>query len=401
MKSNFVLLIGIVTIGLLAGCSGSIFKQGKVIAHSKVTTLEFTEYKKLIFVRASINGIEGNFLIDNGFSLSAVTENFAKKVGLHFEDHITVSDYNNKKSKIRRTMVDTVQFSDHYFVNTGFFEVDLKHVFPCHKVDGVIGGSIFNKANWDIDFKTNTLSISLHNFEGPGTIMPLTGMDNNNAITEVFFENNRLQAKIDLGKSKPMSIHKSKISALDKQLDAEERTGIFSISLNGVGNPDTLQIIRNYKGLYNTNGQLPAVENVELVNHLKKDAYIGIDYFNNMHVSFNMLNNQIIIREEYPYDEATLQRYANIYPASIYPVNDTWVVIQKSANDPIVKDVQLMSSVTQINELPLTDKNQLCAYLELKEDAIQNQRSLQLKIEGLDTLVTLPYARPVEKKLSF
>jgi hypothetical protein len=133
----------------------------------------------LIFIKATINGVEGRFLFDNGFSLSAVNNDFAEKAGIRFSKSTKINDANNKSSKALETTVDTVILLGHSFVKTGFIQTNTKKYLPCYQIDGVIGGGIINKVNWEIDFDNKLMRASSKAFKNEGQRLKVSYSGNN------------------------------------------------------------------------------------------------------------------------------------------------------------------------------------------------------------------------------
>ena len=73
MKTTFTLIF--VSIFLSSCINISNFDRGHFIsANNEPVEIEFEVLSDLIIIKAEINGVTGNFLYDNGFSLSAVNQ---------------------------------------------------------------------------------------------------------------------------------------------------------------------------------------------------------------------------------------------------------------------------------------------------------------------------------------
>ncbi|MEM9022745.1 MAG: retropepsin-like aspartic protease [Bacteroidota bacterium] len=171
-------LAWIVLLGtLLSGClTISRFERGRLKpAPIPVTEVAFEQVKGLIVLEATVNGVKGRFLLDNGFSLSALNPGFAARAGIRFRGSVKLVDANKKSTQTGEATVDNVVIGQHTFLRTGFYAIDTRRFFPCDSLDGVIGASIINKINWQIDFNTQRLRLSPEPFAASGQALAIDG----------------------------------------------------------------------------------------------------------------------------------------------------------------------------------------------------------------------------------
>ena len=102
----------------------------------------------LVFIKAKVNGVDGLFLFDNGFTNCALNTEFAEKCNLKFTGKRTVNDANNQKTTFKDGEIQVLTIGDFVFKNPTFHEINTKNFLPCFPFDGVIGGNVIKQVNW-------------------------------------------------------------------------------------------------------------------------------------------------------------------------------------------------------------------------------------------------------------
>ena len=119
-----------------------------------------------IIVKAEVNNIFGNFIVDTGASNSCIDLNKSEKFKLNFKK--SDEQASSATDEIKDTYISkkNLLLIDNYYIND--FDVilfNMKHVIKSLldkdeiEIDGIIGADILIKYNCCIDFKENKLVI--------------------------------------------------------------------------------------------------------------------------------------------------------------------------------------------------------------------------------------------------
>lgn len=379
--STFVLLTC-----FFSGCIRfSNLDRGTYIQPSKEpTSIPFEWINELIIIETEVNGVKGKFLLDNGFSLSAINLDFAEKAGITFKGSGTsLNDANDQNVQSQETTVDSVKIGEHLFLKTGFYSVNTFKFFPCDTIDGVIGASIINKTNWKVFPKKQEIQICSTPFEMEGQKLPITFSDNNSSFVEVQLNENRFKCKIDMGNTTPLQLKANP----SYQHKTAERIGIGSLSAGGLGKADTTWVIIEKQILFVDHQQLPLPSTVLLKRKMKYQGYLGMGYLKQMNFAFNPTKKEMILGSIQ--DENTEEYY--YYGCAIYLVDGKWVIIRINNGDPAIKGIQLFDEVTHINEIPFSEFSNFCSFREYLQPKIKNKESISIRLKGSKNIYKLPY----------
>lgn len=373
----------------LSACTVSYLDSGYLIpAAQEPVSMDFTMEEDLIIINAEVNGVRGKFLLDNGFSLSGIDPEFARKAQIKFKGKGNLRDANNKKLESRKTQVDTVRIQGQTFVKTGFYEIETSRFFPCYPLDGIIGASIMNKINWEIDFQTQRLRISSRPFDHPGFTWKVGFSDNNSNLVKLTVQGKTVNAKIDLGSSGGIKLDADHFKEVFSGSRMIKHEGIFSLSAGGLGEVATS---------YETVSPIPITHNGEVlprkarigINYgLKYPAYIGLEYLREYQLSINSTTRQYILSEAaQPTDAEDMRSYG----VGIYLIDDHWYVIRKIANDPLMKSIRVMDEVAMLDGEPMNRFADICAYKAYLEKKVDRKEILTIVLKRSGEKLELPY----------
>jgi len=126
---------------------------------------EFKLYEKkgLYFVRLTLNGYIGNFLLDTGATISIIDINQSKNY--KFKYHTTNSELSGIGGSLIKYRITNTMVSDRdYILNIKFSGIDLKPVISDLRkrnmhVIGIIGGDYLTHCSAVINYKEKTLTI--------------------------------------------------------------------------------------------------------------------------------------------------------------------------------------------------------------------------------------------------
>ena len=384
--------ISIITVLAFSGCmTDSGLDRGHFVAdNTQPLEVSFEFISDLIIIQAEINGVSGKFLFDNGFSLSAVNEDFGMRANIDFSGGVSVQDANNKRSSVLEATVDSVVISGQTFVRTGFYQMDTDKFFPCDPIDGVIGASIINKANWKIDFDSMTMQISSLPFLGEGSAMNVSFSRNNSSLLNIKVQGVPIKCKIDLGSTSEIKVNWKDVKGAFIGVPAEKRIGIMSLSAHGLGNVDTTYLTSERQDVRYSGTSLPRGGRVLLERDLKYQGYIGVNYFKDYGLIINSLERQYILT---PTNRPLSQEVDSSYGLAIYHLEEEWRIIQLNPNDPMLSDIALMDKVTMIDSLPMSSFKSICDYKDYIKGRADSKKSIGIAVEGRNESLILPYRK--------
>ncbi len=368
--------------------SSSYFKDGYLLpSDSEPVEIPFTLEKGLIVLNAEVNGVSGRFLFDNGFSLSAVDPEFAQKAGIQFDQKSTISDANSKSQKISRTNVDSIEVGTQKFMNTGFYEIETSNFWSCTELDGIIGASIINKANWKIDFQDSLLWISSTPFEDKGIQFDYRISTNNGSFIELQIDGKTFKTKIDFGKSGELDLDFNRAKRLFENDSVEVQKGIMSLSATGPGETEMLYSLAEYQPVIVDGITLPLQTKTELSHDLKYQGYLGAGYFKHYQVIINSNEQKYILRNEQPSPQLSSLSYG----FAIYPLNEEWKIIRKNPIDSDLIGVNLMDTIVEIDGLSVSQFADNCELNNLLTQKKKAQESIRIKTLQRETELNIPY----------
>ena len=383
---------------LFSGCMSTSIDRGNFIpADKEPVEIDFEILSNLIVFEAEINGVSGKFIFDNGASLSLINQDFADKAQVNFDSKTQIRDANNNKSTIPEATVDTVVIGDQIFQGTGFYQTDTKAYMPCHEIEGIIGASIINKANWRIDFEEKKIEISSTPFKSNGEKLPISISSNNSSFTKISVLGVSYKTKIDLGSTKSIKIDKRYSKNSFEELSAEQRIGIISLSANGFGKTDTIYRLSHRLPVVNSEDTLPAYGSVMINRRLKYPGYIGLDYFNDYNeLIINSTDQEYILGS--PKDTISRNNVRDSHGLSIYPIDSIWKIIQIDANDSSFSEIELMDEVLMMDGVPMGHFENICEYQEYLKMKTKKKESLVISLKD-STSLELPFRRNKTQKI--
>lgn len=384
MFSSRLLIVVLLATFMTSGCTGSDTKVQAI--NPQAGTIAFERHKKLVIIEAAVNGKNGFFIIDNGFSESAVSPEFAEKAGINFTGRSSVRDAHNKKTYLRYGKVDSMQIEGFRFSNAKVYRVDTSVFFPCRKVDGIIGASVINKANWMFDFQAGRLQISLRPFTGGGFRIPVGFSSNNSTFTDLTIRGVTARTKIDLGYSGTLKIRNSDFGRYFTGDSVTAIEGSMSLSVSGLGKKLTYGKLKQPEPVSFFGDELPGRSSITLISSLKEEAYLGVDFFDDYRLIINSANKEYLLENYRPDTTGELKEYA----ADIYLQDGTWLVTQKITTNNNTEALNIGAKVLEINDVPAESLGDICTYNELFEEWKSSGRPLKLKVEQADSVFVFP-----------
>jgi hypothetical protein len=368
------------------------FDRGTYIpATAESTVIEFETAAGLLIINAEINGVTGRFLFDNGFSLSGINPDFAERAHISFDKQGNLKDANNNRSVNPETTVDSVIIAGHAFLNTGFYQINTNNFMPCNQIDGVIGASIINKTNWQINFGQNKIQISSTPFHNSGYELDIMYSNNNSAFTELSIQGVLYKCKIDLGSTKGIQLKSNYVMGSLDGLLIEKRIGIMSLSSNGVGKMDTTYHTKDSLLIMQGDASLPQKARVLIKENLKYAGYIGTSYLSNYTVSLNSTARKYILKRA---NTTQTKNSDASYGLAIYPIEDKWKIVQFNPNDSLLTGINLLSEVIMVDNVPMIDFNSICDYKNYMRNKIEHKESIVFGLNEAPRRIELTLHQP-------
>jgi Aspartyl protease len=176
--------------------------KGTIEAKEFTITFPFELYNNWIVIKTTINGVEGDFILDTGCSVMALDSSFAAKCRVNAKRDllITGNGASNEKIKMKNFYIDSLHFGGITFKDFGGVTFDTKYISEKDRpIAGLIGASLINKMNWKFDFDSLKITVSSHKFEQEGIKIYYWTGNNNVHHTNLSINGIKKEVAIDLG----------------------------------------------------------------------------------------------------------------------------------------------------------------------------------------------------------
>ncbi len=352
-----------------------------------ISTDSLWMHEGLMFVKARINGEEGTFLIDNGFSISALDRRFVSKHGWKLGRSTVANDANNKNMKFAKGKIKEAEVAGFRFLKEEFLEVDTQVFFPCYNVDGVIGANIINRVNWKFDIVHHKVTISKKPIVMDGLVIKAKYYANNRAALPLSIRQKEFVCKVDLGMTRAFKVQSSEFLGLFEQEEYTAKVGATSISVGGLGKSDTSYFLKKPVPIYSGDVLLPISTELKLSKE-KYMATVGMGYFKYYNLVINSTTKEYILQPN-----AKQQKRGNSYAVSSYLIDDYFKVISYTLDATYTSGLALGDTVLSINGVPAEELQDICDYRELLKKSILSKEPLILQIKGKG-FEALPLLKP-------
>lgn len=130
-----------------------------VIGESKTISYTTKNDGELMWAKASINGIEGTFIIDTGCSHSVISEELAGKLGIKNEIRKVSTTGNVRGNEQRLVRIASLKISDTVFTNFDALILPLAHFTQPfeQKISGFIGSNLLSSSPYIIRLKDQNI----------------------------------------------------------------------------------------------------------------------------------------------------------------------------------------------------------------------------------------------------
>ena len=380
-------LLFLVSLFAFCSCTISNFDRGSVVPNPLGRdSLSFEMVKNLMVIEAEVNGVPGRFLVDNGFSYSALNADFAQKAKVEFEGKTGITDINGIKRDLQSATADSIRIAGYVFLKTGVISIDTEKFMACEELDGVIGASVMNKVNWLIQPKKLKMVMSVTPFEMDGLQLALSQNNSNSSFVELEIGGEELELKVDLGSGSELLARTSNFSEDFLNQAQSYRLGARSFSAHGLGKMDTIGTTKNRVALYYEGTQLSRKTKLEFAAYSKYDGYLGFGYLKQMNFALNLKERSLILG-----DKSGVEMDERSYGLAFYPVDGNWKVIQVSKDFPGVQENWLNNTITVIDTLNMKEVD-LCFMKKYMREKRKKSEPIYIQFEeDIKSMYELPF----------
>jgi hypothetical protein len=355
--------------------------QGSVDPLQFMAEIPFAFHQNHIYVKAKINGVEGNFIFDNGFTVTGLDNDFAARCGIQAspDSGVILADANETEAKGQLGNASDLQLAEVHFKDTRVAIIDTDGLPSCQKVDGFIGSSVINKANWRIDFDNKTLHLASRPFLDAGLRCAYTISQSNRHFIEFRYEGVPFWVHIDLGSSGELELNKAAFTPLFSGLHAQMNVGASSLALFGLSAVDTFYTLnRPYKFGYDkyviTNA--PRIELQREVEY----ARLGLGYLYQFNLIINSDAKEYILT---PNRLIRPNRDDKDYGIVFYPVGGVHRIVRLSACENVSKYGFVLGEVIEkIDGQAIETLGDWCSLKTYIRGKADKSEPLRLKIRG-------------------
>jgi len=303
--------------------------SGSVVPAQFSVEIPFAFHQNHIYFKALVNGVEGNFIFDNGFTVTGLDNDFAARCGIktNADSSVILADANEKEAQGQLGFAGDIQVASVHFKDTRIAIIDTDGLPLCHKVDGFIGSSVINKANWKIDFDKKNLQLASRPFFDAGLHCAYTISQSNRHFIEFRYEGVPFWVHIDLGSSGELELNKAAFTPLFAGLHAQMNVGASSLALFGLSAVDTFYTLnRPYKFGYDKYliANAPRIELQREVEY----ARLGLGYLYQFNLIINSDTKEYILT---PNHLIRPNREDKDYGIVFYPVGGLYRIVRLSA----------------------------------------------------------------------
>lgn len=332
-----------------------------------------------IYFKAKINGIEGTFIFDNGFTITGLDDDFAARCGITTDSSITLADANEAESQGKTGSAGLIQIAEVNFKDTRVAIIDTDGLPACQKVDGFIGSSVINKANWKIDFEQKRLQFSSRPFIDPGLRCSYTVSRSNRHFIEFKYEGVPFWVHIDLGSSGELELNKAAFTPIFAGLPAQMNVGASSLALFGLNAVDTFYTLnRPFKFGYDKY-QITNSPRIELQRDVEY-ARLGLGYLHQFNLIINSDAKEYILS---PNKLLSSAREEKDYGVVFYPVEGQQRLVRLSACENVARlGLTLGEVVEKVDGQAVDSLGDWCAIKSYIRAKANRGEILRLKLRG-------------------
>ncbi|MCX2477314.1 aspartyl protease family protein [Pedobacter sp. MC2016-05] len=261
-------------------------------------TIPIKIWNDYILLKVTVNGIENDFLWDNGFSFSAIEQSLApnyKLKAMPDVDTLTAQDAVNNKVNFELKIADVMRFGKTAINNSPFLGTDMSAFFgQSSNVKGILGASAIKKLNWKFNFDENYVVVSEKPFEGEGKMLPFQLDPNNQMNIELRVNGYTAPAEIDFGmNSDDLGVSIGARQLFSKNLKSPSY-GIGGASMGGMAKMDTIYAVTGFDYSLHNGQKFDFPFEISLSSN-DRGARFGNRFFRKYNPIINFSTSEIIL----------------------------------------------------------------------------------------------------------
>lgn len=386
LKYLFIIFILLPAIGFSQQNNDEFVKklsnQGELNMEAQTDTIPIEIWNDQILLKLKVNGKEGNFVWDNGFSFSAVDKPFASQLSLNRIENlktIEVEDAIKSKVKVDIKLVNAIEIGKAIIKNPPVVEIKLEAMLGRnYKINGILGATSLRKLNWNFNFDKHYVVISPKPFEEKGINIHF-GLDPYNKMLTRFGVNGQLaQAEIDFGYNSDDVTITMQAAPLFAKSKKNLLVGQTSSSVSGLVQTDTSFVVKNFQ--YVISDTLTTVPNKFKIHISKSErgVRIGNRFFRHYNCIVNFSTGNIILSERKTPIDAMPEKS---YGFTLLKLDGKLRIIIKSNNPNTYKnpDLQLKDEIIEVNGKKASDFSDNVVLKEFQINALKNNTTVVLK----------------------
>lgn len=358
-------------------------KKGKLIASTNTQKQPIVIWNDLIIIKAKVNGIEGNFIWDNGFTVTGLDKSFAEKCGIKNidEDKSKVTDGNDRNVELINGLADNIQIGSFDVKESPVWLLDVKAIAGSKKmkIDGLIGSSFINLINWNFDFDNEIVTLSTKSFQQNGLKLDYSIDEYNIHQIACQLNGYDFPATIDFGLNSEDFNANIQFSALFQENKASEEYGITSIAVSGISEIDTTYVINGKYEYKLSSKELNFKPRIYLTKN-ETNFKIGNRFFRHYNCIINSSDTTYVLYErKIPIIPKTTRSYGVKFIKL-----DNKLVVGKLITNPNVTqgNIKLMEEVVSINGKKTKDFDTISDLLLFQNELVLKGKELKVKFKN-------------------
>ncbi len=356
------------------------YKEGTLDSRFVTDTIPIEIWNDLVLIKAKVNNIEGTFIWDNGFSITALDSVFLSKNKIVLDENLSTisgTDGNNQQVNFYPLLIDEINIGKAIVKNTYVTQINVNSISHSNrKIDGILGGSIINKLNWSFNFDENYVVVSKYPFIKEGKKLNIELTDWNTHLIKCTLNGYDVGlALIDFGDNGDNFTITIDASSLFPQSKAIEKRGLSAMSVGGRGTIDTSYIITGGY-TYSLSGEIfDFTPKIEFTN--KDDAMtIGNRFFRRYNVIINpQQGNYILTKRETKLEEFPKKSYGLM----LAKTNNEIIVAYTISNPNLTnKSINPLDKVIKVDDKEVTFFEDFVALKKYQQDALKKGKKLKI-----------------------
>ncbi len=333
MKKAGLILIFLISI---SSCSRYSYLRSKsdIVSKNFTVTQKFDYPRRLIVLPVNINGKIYRMIFDTGASSTIVSREVADQLNLKTRGRIKTRDSRGQSYKLDMAILESVKIGEVEFTDilTTVIDWPENSVLKCMVPDGIIGNNLIRHANWLVDYKDSSLTLSDRDLSKPGMFEIPMKYGNVRPFLDITIDSTEIKdILLDLGSTGSLDISKKVFKEADQESLFNDYTHceIIDGSTQGIFGHKTdssfqYQIPRFQIGelsIYN------AIAEIELKNKIGnsilKKTRLMLDYQNEK-IGFLPYDSSVVIKPKNLFGFIPSTSGDSIYIASILKDGNVW-----------------------------------------------------------------------------